>query len=182
MKKMLTLLFVSVLMLNISAQSKYLTKTGYIKFFSHTAIEDITAEVENVGSIIDAETGEIIVSLTMTDFDFQKKLMEEHFNENYVESDKFPKSSFKGIITNNVAVDYGKKGQYKVTVKGDMTIHGVTREVTADGTIDVSVSGITAKATFLLNPEDYDISIPKVVRNKIANELEITVDLTYKVM
>lgn len=182
MKKMIALLFVSALMLNINAQSKYLTKTGHIKFFSHTAIEDITAEVNSVGSIIDTESGEIIISLTMTAFDFKKKLMQEHFNENYVESNKFPKSSFKGKITNNDEVNYQKKGQYKVTVKGDMTIHGVTREVVSEGTIDVTADGIEAKTKFMLNPEDYEISIPKVVRNKIANELEITADLSYSGM
>ena len=179
MKKIIALLFISVLMLNIQAQDKYLTKTGFIKFFSHTVIEDITAEIENVGSIINSETGEVVISLTMTNFDFEKKLMEEHFNENYVESEKYPKSGFKGSITNNDAVDYSKKGTYKVTVKGDMTIHGVTNEISTEGTIEVIKGGIVAKTTFKLNPEDYDIKIPKMVRNKIANNLEITVDMSY---
>ena len=182
MKKIIAALFISALVLNISAQEKYLTKTGHIKFFSHTAIEDITAELENAGSIIDAETGEVIITLSMTSFDFEKKLMEEHFNENYVESEKFPKSSFKGKITDNASVDYGKPGSYSVRVKGDMTIHGVTNEIGTEGTIVVKKDGIVAKATFLLNPEDYDIKIPKIVRGKIANNLEITVDMAYKAM
>jgi len=179
MKKIIALLFISVLMLNIQAQDKYLSKTGFIKFFSHTVIEDITAEIENVGSIINSATGEVVISLTMTNFDFEKKLMEEHFNENYVESEKYPKSGFKGSITNNDAVDYSKQGTYKVTVKGDMTIHGVTNEITTDGSIEVIKGGIVAKTAFKLNPEDYDIKIPKMVRNKIANNLEITVDMSY---
>ncbi len=182
MKKIIALLFVSALVLNISAQEKYLTKTGYIKFFSHTVIEDITAEVENVGSILNAENGEVFISLAMTDFDFEKKLMEEHFNENYVESEAFPKSSFKGTIVNNNEVDYGTKGSYTVNIKGDMTIHGVTNTVSTEGTIEVTKGGIVAKASFLLNPEDYEIKIPKVVRNKIANNLRITVEMNYKSM
>ena len=119
--------------------------------------------------INDAESGEIIVSLNMTDFDFEKKLMQEHFNENYVESHKYPKSIFKGKISSNEVIDYGKNGVYKVEVSGSMTIHGVTRDVKADGTIEVSAPGISASSTFMLNPEDYKIKIPKIVRNNIAN-------------
>ncbi len=179
MKNIIALFFLSVLMLNTQAQDKFLTKTGNIKFYSHTLVEDITAEIDNAGSIINSETGEVIISLTMINFDFEKKLMQEHFNENYVESEKYPKSGFKGSITNNDEVDYGKKGTYKVTVKGDMTIHGVTNTLSTEGTIEVVKGGIVAKTTFKLNPEDYDIKIPKIVRNKIANDLEITVNMSY---
>jgi polyisoprenoid-binding protein YceI len=182
MRKIIVLLFVSALVLNINAQEKYLTKTGHIKFFSHTVIENITADVENVGSIINAENGEVFISLSMTDFDFEKKLMEEHFNENYLESEKFPKSSFKGTIVNNSEVDYGLKGSYAVSVEGEMTIHGVTNTVSTEGTIEVKKDGIVAKASFMINPEDYEIKIPKVVRNKIAHDLEISVEMSYKPM
>jgi len=182
MKKICTVLILSVMMLSTFAQGKYLTKTGYIKFYSHTAIEDITAEVEKVGSIINSENGEVFISLAMTDFDFEKELMEEHFNENYVESEKFPKSSFKGTIVNNSEVDYESKGSYTVNIEGDMTIHDVTNKVSTEGTIQVTKNGIVAKASFMLNPEDYEIKIPKMVRNKIANNLEITVDMSYKPM
>lgn len=181
-RKIITVLILSTVMLSTYAQGKYLTKTGYIKFYSHTVIEDITAEVENVGSILNAEDGQVFISLAMTDFDFEKKLMEEHFNENYVESEKFPKSSFKGSIVNNSDVDYESKGIYKVNVAGDMTIHGVTNKVNTEGTIEVRKDGVVAKASFMLNPADYEIKIPKMVKNKIANHLEITVDMSYKPM
>ena len=159
-----------------------MTRDGYIKFYSHTAIEDITAENKAVGSIINSGTGEVVITLKMTDFQFEKKLMQEHFNENYVESEKFPKATFKGFITDNNKIDYSKKGVYEVMVKGDMTIHGVTRQVSAAGTVEVIKDGIIAKTSFKLNPEDYDISIPGVVRNKIANEMEISADMKYEVM
>lgn len=182
MKKILTVLVLTVMMISTYAQGKYITKTGHINFFSHTVIEDITADVENVGSIINSEDGEVFISLAMTDFDFEKELMEEHFNENYVESEKYPKSSFKGTIVNNSEVDYSTNGTYKVKVEGDMTIHGVTNRVEAYGSIQVKKDEIVAKASFNLNPEDYEIKIPKMVRNKIADNLDITVDMSYKEM
>lgn len=163
-------------------QGNFITKNGYIKFFSHTIIEDITAENHQAASIINSETGEFVINLIMTKFEFEKKLMQEHFNENYVESEKYPKASFKGYITDNDKVDYSKKGIYNVNVSGDMTIHGVTNKVSSEGTIEVTGSGLTAKTKFLLNPEDYKIKIPKVVRDKIANNLEIIADMKYERM
>lgn len=182
MKKLTFLLLMIACTSGAFSQSKYMTKDGFIKFYSHTAIEDITAENREVGSIIDSENGEIVITLFMTKFDFEKKLMQEHFNENYVESEKYPKATFKGFITNNKDVDYSKKGIYNVKVSGDMTIHGVTQKVSTEGTVEVTEAGLTAKTSFLLNPEDYKIKIPKIVREKIANNMEITADLGYKRM
>ena len=142
-------------------QGKYLTNTGEISFFSHTVIEDITAENSKVVSVIDAATGEVVIIVKMTDFQFKKKLMQEHFNENYVESEKFPKATFNGSIANNVELDYSKPGTYEVHVTGEMTIHGTTQTVAAEGTLEVTSTGITARTTFNLNPEDYQIKIPK---------------------
>jgi len=167
---------------SLFGQENFITKTGYIKFYSHTKIEDITAENHKVGSILNAKSGEMVFTLLMTDFEFEKKLMEEHFNENYVESEKFPKATFKGSVSNNETVDYSKPGVYNVTVEGNMTIHGVTNEVSAEGTIEVLKDGVKANSLFKLNPEDYGIEIPKVVREKIANDLEITVDMKYSKM
>jgi polyisoprenoid-binding protein YceI len=104
-------------------------------------------------------------------------MMQEHFNENYVESEKFPKATFNGIILNNSEVDYSKEGVTEVRVEGDMTIHGKTTKVSSEGSIEVISGGIIARTKFLLNPEDYDIRIPRVVRGNIAESLEITVEL-----
>jgi polyisoprenoid-binding protein YceI len=93
-----------------------------------------------------------------------------------VESEKYPRAVFKGKILNNDAVNYISQGYYTVNVEGDMTIHGETRKVYTEGTIEVSAEDIIAKAKFLLNPEDYEIKIPKLVRNNIAEKLEITVE------
>lgn len=158
-------------------QGKYLTDVGNIVFYSHATLEDITAENKEVASVIDGETGEIAVIVKMTAFLFDKGLMQEHFNENYVESEKFPKATFRGSILNNEDVDYTSAGVYQVQVEGKLTIHGVTNKVSAGGTLEVHSEGIIAKTTFMLNPEDYGIKIPKVVRKNIAENMEIRINL-----
>lgn len=165
----------------IHGQGKYLANNGFISFFSHTAIEDITADNNNVASVIDAESGEVAIIVTMTNFQFKKKLMQEHFNENYVESEKYPKATFNGKIINNAEVNYSAKGDYAVKVEGDMTIHGITRKVSVAGNIVVTETGdIVTRTKFMLNPEDYNIKIPRVVRNNIAEKLELSVDILHQ--
>jgi len=160
-------------------QGKYLTNEGTIVFYSHTAIEDITAENSEVASVIDTESGEVAVIVKMTDFQFEKKLMQEHFNENYVESEKYPKSTFSGLILNNQDVDYTMHGVHSVQVEGALTIHGVTNKVSAKGSVEITTEGIVAKTKFMLNPEDYGIKIPKVVRKNIADNMEIRINLKH---
>lgn len=164
------------------AQSNFITQNGHISFYSHTPIEDITADNNAVGSIINTETGEMVFTLKMTDFQFEKKLMQQHFNENYVESDKFPTSTFKGFITNNELVDYTAAGKYDVTVEGDLMIHGVTKQIRTPGTIEVTGDGLNASSKFIVEPAHYDIKIPGIVRNKIAREMEVTVRMDYAPM
>lgn len=164
----------------VSGQGKYLTSQGNIVFYSHTAIEDITAENKEVGSVIDGEKGEVAIIVKMTAFQFEKKLMQEHFNENFVESEKYPKARFTGKILNNNEVDYSSPGTYAIRVEGDLTIHGVTHRISTEGTIEMKRGDLTAKTKFMLNPEDYGIRIPGVVRKNIAEEMEIRVNLEHK--
>jgi polyisoprenoid-binding protein YceI len=166
----------------VAGQDKYMTRDGYIRFYSSTPVEDIKAENNHVGSIIGTSTGEIVFTLKMTDFNFKKRLMQRHFNDSYVESDKFPTSTFKGFITDNDNVDYSTAGSYPVVVEGDLTIHGVTNSITTPGTIELTEGGIRANAIFIVKPADYDIKIPKIVRRKIAEEMEITVKMKYEPM
>ena len=163
-----------------SGQEKYLTNTGHISFYSHTAIEDITANNDRVAAVIDSQNGEVAVIVTMNEFQFEKRLMQEHFNENYVESETYPKATFNGRIINNTEVDYRRNGTYDVVVEGTMTLHGVTREVSATGAIEVTAEGIVATTEFLLNPENYGIKIPRLVRKNIAENMEITAELVCK--
>lgn len=178
----ISILIAAFSQLTLAAQGNFITRNGTIQFYSHTPIEDIKAVNNEVGSIINAETGEFVITLKMTDFNFKKKLMQQHFNENYVESHKFPKATFRGFITDNNSIDYSSPGEYDANVSGDLTIHGVTQTVETTGTILVKNNGIEARAKFELEPEDYDIKIPKIVRNKIAKIMEITVDMAFEPM
>lgn len=156
-----------------------MTKNGYIGFFSHTSMEDIKGDNNQVAAIIDISTGEMVFQALIKSFHFDRALMEEHFNENYMESDKFPKSSFKGKITNLSSVDFSKNGTYSVIVEGDLTIHNVTNKISTKGTIEVITGGINANSKFNIVPEDYKIVIPGVVRDKIDKNLEVTVSMKY---
>jgi hypothetical protein len=172
----LAILFTSLL----SAQGKYFTRDGHIDFFSSTSVEDIIANNNKITCVLDSESGELEFAVLMKAFEFKKALMEEHFNENYVESEKFPKSNFTGKILNIEEVDFTTDGLFEVRVKGDLTIHGETNEVETEGVIEVKGEDLKAFAEFHVSPEDYNIEIPGVVRDKIAKELLITVDVLLK--
>ena len=178
MKRLFLMIFLLNILLALNAQ-KYMTKNGYIGFFSHTSLEDIKGDNNQVAAIIDISTGEMVFQALIKSFHFDRALMEEHFNENYMESDKFPKSSFKGKITNLSSVDFSKKGTYSVSVEGDLTIHDVTNKISTKGTIEVITGGINANSKFNIVPEDYKIVIPGVVRDKIDKNLEVTVSMKY---
>jgi polyisoprenoid-binding protein YceI len=178
MKRLTVILLYLGLVLGANAQ-KYMTKNGYIGFFSSTPVEDIKADNNQVASVIDISTGEIVFQVLIKSFKFAKALMEEHFNENYLESEKFPRSTFKGKITNLAAVDFSKPGQYEVTVEGDLNIHDVTNKVSVKGSIEVIPGGINANSKFNVVPEDYKIKIPAIVRENIAKIIEVKVAIKY---
>ncbi len=167
-------LFLVIFSISISAFSQiYMTRTGRISFFSATSKETINAVNNQVYAVIDAGKKNIAFTLLMKGFQFEKELMQEHFNENYAESDKYPKASFSGSYSGDV--NTAKDGVYNVTTKGNVTIHGVTKEVEAPATIEVKNNTLTGKTQFKVKPEDYNISIPSLVREKIAKEITIDV-------
>ncbi|MGC1389722.1 MAG: YceI family protein [Bacteroidales bacterium] len=178
MKRIFLFLFFLNIVLAINAQ-KYMTKNGYIGFFSHTIMEDIKGDNNQVVGALDISTGEVVFQALIKSFHFDRALMEEHFNENYMESDKFPKSIFKGKIINLKEVDFSKNGIYNVTVEGDLTIHDVTNKVSTQGTVEVVSGGINANSKFKIVPEDYKITIPGVVKDKFEKSLEVTVAMKY---
>jgi polyisoprenoid-binding protein YceI len=181
---MKTLLIALSLLAAVTAASgqKYMTKNGFVGFFSHTPIEDIKADNNQVAGVIDQATGELVFQVLVKSFKFEKALMEEHFNENYMDSEKFPKSTFKGKIKDLASVDFGKPGKYDVTVEGDLTIKDATRKISVPGNIVVGNEGITANAKFQISPEDYNIAIPGIVREKIAKNIDVTVMMKYSKM
>jgi hypothetical protein len=181
---MKTLAFISLFFLTIlqvNAQ-KYISKNGHIWFYSHTAMEDIKADNNEVASILDTGTGDIMFNMLIKSFKFEKALMEEHFNENYMQSATIPKATFKGKITNLSAVNFSKNGVYNVTIEGVMTIHGVAQSVTEKGTLEVKDGKITAKSEFNLKPKDYNIAIPDVVKDNIAESMKVNVEILYSPM
>lgn len=177
MKYLLILAFIPAL-LTANAQ-KFMTKNGYIGFYSHTPLEDIKGDNNQVASILDISNGEIAFQVLIKSFQFEKALMQEHFNENYMESEKFPKSTFTGKITNLSDVNFSKPGKYEITTEGDLTIHGVTKKISAKGSLEISGDNINATSKFNIVPEDYNINIPGVVRNNIAKIIEVTVNMKY---
>ncbi|MBK7712278.1 MAG: YceI family protein [Bacteroidales bacterium] len=138
---------------------KCMTGNGFIGFYSHTPMDDIKGDNNQVASVLDTGTGEIVFQVLIKSFHFDRALMEEHFNENYMESDKYPKSTFKGKIANLSSVNFTKPGTYDVTIEGDLTIHNTTNKVSIKGTIEVVTGGINASSKFNVVPEDYKIEI-----------------------
>ncbi|RYY62441.1 MAG: YceI family protein [Chitinophagaceae bacterium] len=177
-KGLLPVLLVILTCTALCAQKVY-TKNGKISFFSKSSVENISADNNGVVSVLDEATGELQFSVLMKGFHFKKSLMEEHFNENYVESDKFPKAIFKGRITDLSKVNFGTDGSYEVTVSGDMSLHGVTKTLTQPGTIQVKGGVVTAVSTITIRLADYNISIPAVVKSNIAPVVDVTVDCIY---
>lgn len=177
MKKILSAVFLLALVLNVSAQ-KFITKTGHISFFSETPVENIDGHNKAVTSILDISTGQFVFSMSIREFKFEKQLMEDHFNEKYLESDKFPKAQFDGKISNLAAIDFSKDGTYDVTVSGKLTIHGVTRDITAKGKIIVKGKTIQATSDFQVKLVDHKIEVPTVVFMNIAESIAVKVDVT----
>lgn len=165
-----------------TAPGRLISKSTHVKFFSHTAVEDITANNYKVVSTLDPATGEIAFSVPMQSFEFEKALMQEHFNgKDFLNSKEFPKAKFSGKITNLSEVDFSRDGSYPTIVKGEMTIKDVTKPLETKGTITVSGKSVTANSTFNLVLADYGITFKKgKPSTNIAKEIEATVKAEYQ--
>ena len=177
MKTTIFIVFSIFLTTRISAQDKYFTKSGKILFkCTKSTVEKVEAANKSATCVLDAKTGNMQFAVLMMGFEFPKALMQEHFNENYVESHKFPKGEFKGHVINNTEINYTKDGVYPAKVKGELSIHGVTREVETSGNISVKKGKIGAIADFIIQLSDFSISIPSLVSDKISNTVSINVE------
>jgi hypothetical protein len=179
MKKLFLVSLLVIIASSIHAQ-KLISKTGHIWFYSATPIEEIEAHNYQVACILDTKTGEIQVSLLIRSFEFKIELMQEHFNENYMESDLFPKASLKGNVTNIADINITKDGEYTAKLKGDLTIHGVTKPIETTGTITVVKGVPTIKAKIIVLTADYNIQIPDLVKEKIAKEIEVNIEIPFQ--
>ena len=183
MKKLTVAIIVLFLAANSFAQLRYFTKTGTVSFQAGTALEDIDGTNKSTTSVFDAITGQIEFALLVKGFEFKSALMMEHFNENYLESNKYPKSVFKGKIVNIDKVNFKKTGEYPVTVKGTLEIHGVSKEVETTGSFKVlNDETVTSTASFTVTLEDYKIAIPGLVKDKISKTAKIQVYCSYNIL
>lgn len=159
------------------AQTKYMTKAGRVSFFSATPIEDIEAKTQQTAAVLDFGTGQLAFSIPIKSFVFRRTLMQEHFNENYMESDKFPRATFAGRFVGFDAATLATAGPHAVPVAGDLTLHGVTHRVQVPATVELKDGQLLAAATFLVASADYNIEIPLLVRNNIAKVVTVRVAL-----
>lgn len=177
MKFLLLLNTVILFSFNTIAQTKYYTKAGTISFYSKSALENIEAINNKVVSIWDVGTGQIEFAVLMKGFEFEKALMQEHFNENYVESDKYPKALFKGTIEKSNAIALLSDNITTVQVKGLLTMHGVTNSVNTTAIITIKNGVVGAASKFTIALADYKISIPSLVADKINKTITITINI-----
>lgn len=177
--KKITFLFVLGVLVTLSGFSqRFMTKNGTVRFYSIASLEKIEAVNQQVNAALDASSGDFVFKILIKSFQFKNTLMQEHFNENYLESDKIPNATFVGKITNIKDINLTKEGNCPVNVDGKLTIHGVTRDVHETGKIQVTGNMIMAKAIFDVTLADYNITIPKTVINNIAKNVEISVDVS----
>jgi hypothetical protein len=175
-KTIAVLTFTAFSVLQVAAQDIFMTRSGEITFFSSTPVEDIEAENKSVTCILKTQTGELAFMLFMKSFSFERAAMQQHFNDDYVHSDEYPKATFEGSISNADGMDFSKDGKYEVDVIGNLTIHGITREVSESGTIEIKDGKIHLDAVFDIQLSDYDVKVPSNMLKNISNDIEITVD------
>ena len=176
MRNKISVLFIFFICLSSAVAQKYFTKTGEISFYSKAPLENIEAHSKTAVAVLDTESGNLEFSVLIKSFQFEKALMQEHFNENYMESHKFPKAIFKGKIEDFQKVDLTKNGNHTVKVSGQLTIHGVTKDISTEGNIVLKNDEIQCKAEFYVAVADYNIVIPSVVRDNIAKNVKIKVN------
>lgn len=176
MKQLLLTIIMTWVMFDASSQI-WMAKNAKIRFFSTTPIEDIEAITQTAAGALNLKTGRIFFKATMKSFKFEKALMQEHFNENYVESDKFPYAEYDGIIQNipELKVD----GTYEILIKGYLTLHGVKAPRDVKATLKLKDGKLESKAVFLVPCHEHSIKIPNVTRKNISDNIEVTVDANF---
>ncbi|MFT5257411.1 MAG: polyisoprenoid-binding protein YceI [Arenicella sp.] len=176
--KIVSIFFMCLFLVSLAnAQERFLTKKGMISFFSETPIENIKAENNQVLSIVDLSKGQMAIAILMKSFMFEKALMQEHFNENYVESDKYPKATFKG---NLLDFDEITKSEVTIVIKGNLTIHGITKEMTIEALTKKTAEHIEMAGDFFIDLADFDVKIPSIVKNNISEKIKVSFRFQHK--
>jgi hypothetical protein len=154
---------------------KYYSKAGKIQFVSDAPLEKIEATNNSALIVLDVTTGRMDLSVLIKGFQFEKALMQDHFNENYMESHLYPKGLFSGTILNMKEINFSKDGTYTARVQGELTLHGVKKAMTTSGQINVKAGKIMATSTFEITIADFNIQIPKVVKDNLSKTVKVTV-------
>ena len=165
----------------VMAQGPLITKEGTTTFFSHSPIEDIEAVNVKTTAAINFTKGDLVVKMLIKHFTFENALMQEHFNENYMESEKYPAAIFKGKLVHDHGIDLNQDGTHEVMVSGQLTIRGISKPVKTPATITVTGTQVTATTKFIARPADFDIEIPSVVVKNIAEEIEVSTSLAFTI-
>ncbi|MFD0793310.1 YceI family protein [Mucilaginibacter litoreus] len=163
--------------INQAGQGIYACKNAVINLYSKAPIEDIEARSERGTSIFNSTTGELAFAVPIRSFKFDKSLMQEHFNENYMESDKYPQASFKGTLTTKP--DLTKDGVYPVSATGVLDVHGIKQTRTIPGKITVANGAISLSSEFMVACKDHKIDIPTLVFKNIAETIKVNVNASY---
>lgn len=177
-KVMFASIVVMLLAVNVHAQKVYATKTGQISFDATGSVEDIKAINNQVDSKFIDKTGQIIFNVLIKAFKFPNGLMEDHFNENYMESTKFPKADFKGFITNIASVNFDKDGSYNVTAEGTLTIHGVSQKISIPGVLIIEKGKVTVKGMMKIKLKDFITG--SYIGTKINESAALTINCVYE--
>ncbi|MBK8956452.1 MAG: YceI family protein [Saprospiraceae bacterium] len=173
---------ISVFVIHSAFAQKYFSKNAVIRFNSPSKAEKIEGVNTTATTVLDLSSGKLEFAALVNAFVFEKALMQEHFNENYLESSKFPKASFKGSLTDQQSLDFSKPGTYKTQVRGELTMHGVTKSIAAPVEFIVDAKGIHALCSFEVKCSDFSIEIPAVVKNTVSNNVTIKVKVDYKAL
>ncbi len=155
------------------------THTGFVSFFGEKPFNEVRGDNHEVEGTIDTKTGEVEFHAMIKSFHFQNKDIEKDFNEKYMESDRYPESNFIGRILNLADIDFNQPGEYQVVVEGKLTIHNVTRKVSHPGVLTVTKDELSAKSQFIVKPADFKVRLPKMFGIRMANEINVSVDMTY---
>jgi hypothetical protein len=177
MKIISMLLLAGLSIVNQAGPMLYVCKNANISIYSEAPIENIEAKSDKGTSVYNPATGDLAFSLPINSLKFPKSLMQEHFNENYMESEKYPQATFKGKVQQ--AIDASKDGSYAVTATGVLTVHGVAQNRSITGTIAVQKGVITLTSEFMVKCVDHQITIPKIVFHNIAESIRINVSAKY---
>ncbi len=159
---------------------KFMARAAQVTFKASSPLEKINPVNNEASGILDAASGDVVFEVPIRAFKFEKALMEEHFNENYMESERYPKATFKGKIANAGTLNFDEPGSYTVTVDGELIIHGVSRKIIVPATISIQDWGLYVEADFKIKPTDFNIKIPALVSNKVAKIAEVTVSAKMK--